>query len=447
MKPVLKEFMSETTCHGWKYVGDNKSSIYIRMIWLAVVLALLGGLSYTLIKTYVSYKEHRFLTVTRTERREEIPFPGITLCNRGMYSNSSGFITEEIAEYIMKSAQNGYDWSTPDSKKIANVSIAQFLEATAFDWQKMINYLMIGYNPIQTSTLETIDTEEGRCLIINGPQYVSTNGRLKLQQMGSDRGLTLSLVTFQDNYVPTVAMDAGFELFLHEPYETIKIRSGGILLSPGTNNLISLRPVEYKLLPYPYKSHGKDHCLEENNERFEHIKKLYGYKEYSRDSCLRDCTANATVHECGCKTLLETVKNVVRAEKKELCDCPWPCRQITYETKLSNTLFPSVTGVNYINKLYNTSLTVESARNNLLQVKIFFKDMFYTEIKHVPEFDFDSIFGRVGGQMGLFLGASLVSAFELLVYMVKFIWNGVEGHRANTKKTNIQPLSEKSIPG
>ena len=57
-----------------------------------------------------------------------------------------------------------------------------------------------------------------------------------------------------------------------------------------------------------------------------------------------------------------------------------------------------------------------------MQVKIFFKDMTVIKVTQSEEFpDVWSFLGSLGGAMSLYLGTSLIAAFELLEFVFRLI--------------------------
>ncbi|KAL8564733.1 hypothetical protein ACOMHN_003579 [Nucella lapillus] len=70
-------------------------------------------------------------------------------------------------------------------------------------------------------------------------------------------------------------------------------------------------------------------------------------------------------------------------------------------------------------------------RKNIFSLKIFFDDLVSYEVSHVPQYTMDNILGTIGGQMGLFIGASLLSLAEL-VYLLLTV--GARAARALIRK-------------
>ena len=64
-------------------------------------------------------------------------------------------------------------------------------------------------------------------------------------------------------------------------------------------------------------------------------------------------------------------------------------------------------------------------RENFVQVDIFYQELSYEEIKQNIAFEFLSLLSEIGGFLGLFLGASALTVFELVDYISLQIYNKI----------------------
>ena len=60
-----------------------------------------------------------------------------------------------------------------------------------------------------------------------------------------------------------------------------------------------------------------------------------------------------------------------------------------------------------------------SFRDNFLQVDIFFKELNYEKIEQLELFKLESLFGEIGGFLGLLLGASVLTVCELIDFVLR----------------------------
>ena len=60
---------------------------------------------------------------------------------------------------------------------------------------------------------------------------------------------------------------------------------------------------------------------------------------------------------------------------------------------------------------------VSNFRENFMKVDIFYQELSYEEIEQNIAFEFLSLLSEVGGFLGLLLGASVLTVFELVDYI------------------------------
>ena len=65
----------------------------------------------------------------------------------------------------------------------------------------------------------------------------------------------------------------------------------------------------------------------------------------------------------------------------------------------------------------------EYAQNNIVSLEIFIKDPFYTKIKRDQQMTIISFIGNAGGLLGLCMGLSMISLFEVFYYFIAFLIN------------------------
>ena len=73
-------------------------------------------------------------------------------------------------------------------------------------------------------------------------------------------------------------------------------------------------------------------------------------------------------------------------------------------------------------------------RKNLVYLDIFFDKLSVTYIEQVPAMTWSALLADMGGQMGLFLGMSAITAAEVVEYLVKKIYNLCGGGRSSNNK-------------
>ena len=70
-------------------------------------------------------------------------------------------------------------------------------------------------------------------------------------------------------------------------------------------------------------------------------------------------------------------------------------------------------------KSINKIETIDDARKNLLLVNIYYSDISYTYISEAPYWTLTSLFSNFGGQLGLFIGMSVLSFIEFIDLIIQ----------------------------
>ena len=54
-------------------------------------------------------------------------------------------------------------------------------------------------------------------------------------------------------------------------------------------------------------------------------------------------------------------------------------------------------------------------------IKVYYDDLYYTVVEESPSFTPDALLGLIGGQVGLFIGASLMTFFEIGEFWIEIV--------------------------
>jgi len=218
-----------------------------------------------------------------------------------------------------------------------------------------------------------------------------------------------------------------------------------------------------KKLPIPYSDcrGGLDQLNGFDSELFRAI--LLKNKSYTQNRCFDLCSQRETIKMCNncylnsyeklngqkpCQTDNELrcateahdyyVKNI-----NKLCmqDCPLECDTIEYQIATTYSHYPSM---NYAkeelmnrplikSKLTNDSkLNYELIRQSVLSLNVYYDDFLYAEYSQSPKGEIPDLVSNVGGIVGVFIGASLLSfveIFEVLIVMFNNLKHNMNKNR------------------
>ncbi|XP_076078928.1 acid-sensing ion channel 4-A-like [Mytilus galloprovincialis] len=243
----------------------------------------------------------------------------------------------------------------------------------------------------------------------------NVNGTFLTSQYGISSGLFLETTSTE------------LQIAIHDPQEDPNMARDGRTVRNGTETFIEIHRREYKSLPSPYIAYGNQICIDDANYNFVDCKrKCYNEMLMKRCSCTMNPspTGNETycVKDYNANTCAAELYGAI-LQSSTLCVCPPECRVIKYDQVLS-----SVANKN-------------DYQSHYLRIRIYLKDLSTTVTEQVPKYDgVASLLANLGGQMGLFLGASILTITELLEFIIFIVWTSI--HRHAKGKNAVQNISK-----
>ncbi|XP_076079180.1 acid-sensing ion channel 2-like [Mytilus galloprovincialis] len=237
----------------------------------------------------------------------------------------------------------------------------------------------------------------------------------------------------------------GVQFTVHDKEEDPYFQgSSGYYVEPGHEYYGALRKYTYEYLPEPFKATPTEFCRESS----------VNGDEYFSTKCWKECYVRYIYEACNCIDFhykdypicskYDYVKCARPAKgkfygnskMKTTCHCPPACYSTRYEVTLSSSIFPSDFYNDFLIKAGKDQFERDFYRKNLIVIHIYFDELKTTIVKQLPVYGSSvEIFGNLGGQMGLFLGASIITITELgefLGFVLWFIWKKCKnGNRTN----------------
>lgn len=111
------------------------------------------------------------------------------------------------------------------------------------------------------------------------------------------------------------------------------------------------------------------------------------------------------------------------------CECPVPCESISFNPILSYAAFPSKNFIKRIVKEHDGSNVTpdlikrgqEILSQNQLELRVYFQELNYQVIEEIPAYNYESLLGEIGGQVGLCVGASLLTVLEFFDLIIAIV--------------------------
>ncbi|RUS87705.1 hypothetical protein EGW08_004546, partial [Elysia chlorotica] len=433
----IKGFAESTTAHGLKYAFSEESSKLRRLVWFLAFLAALVYLTYQMVNCSIEYYKYPMKAQNKLTRMKSLQLPTVTICNLNhadsskmddpkpitdIYRVAKGCMWSEIMNMTLEDMKNNETYRPLLEKKHRDV-----LEQVAWEVKDMFKFCMWNGKKIRCQEILTpFLTLNGKCFKLNG----NISNPMIAESSGSNGGFFAAMKTSLEGHTISDQGAYGFKVLLHHMYDTPDIYSQGIVVSPGFSYHISFVTDTIKYLPYPFKAQGDMYCKDyppptEGLKTFEMSKHSLTAcifsRAYAQAQKLCGCNSkNCTLYEhLGC---FEPNFNRIHHEatKTDLLGCPIPCSLRSYRPVISQAAFPSP-DLSALMKIMDPNGTTLN-RDTFVGLSLFFGDLINREQVHEPVYDSLSFMGVLGGNMGILLGASILTVAELMEFLLLLLW-------------------------
>ncbi|CAF0901560.1 unnamed protein product [Brachionus calyciflorus] len=459
----LKKWSKKTTITGIPKITESKGLI-TRILWTCIILVFLGIVCEKIYSLLFDYFRFNVTTRIKLVTEKNFTFPAITikLINWLNFKNyKKHFRTiSDYDEFISVS-------DNLDLKETFQISKNNFVSS----------YLLLDSSYSSNLEIDTLNSSIFSCYFnsikcdLGDFEFINSSGdgaQLKIGlfkntegKFGKNSGLSLEIFTGSREFQSPVSQEAGLLVFIHDSDRVITNDDHGILVSPGTHTNIEIHKTRIKILPQP-SNKCADQSLRfvlEDESLFNETIQLTG--TYSKEYCFELCYQKELIQNCGCydeklvkyknknsnipscndKYDISGFKKVAKSPKYYLsyedyliscpslikeafytgdyvskCGglCPKECNYEQYSTLVSKSNYPS-RDYEKILKKKNKGNTKKS----ILSVNIYMDSNEFTLIEEVLLISLIDLISELGDNLGLFLGLSALSTFELIDLSIK----------------------------
>ncbi|XP_030639370.1 acid-sensing ion channel 1A [Chanos chanos] len=439
--PPLRVFAHRSTLHGISHVFSQERVTVKCCLWLVFFLSSLSFLLYVCIDRIQYYLKYPHVTKLDEVTTPKMTFPAITICNLNSFRfsqvtrNDLYHAGELLAllnhRYEIRDAHLVEDKVLAVLKSKANFTnfkprpfnMWEFYNRTGHDIRDMLLSCQYRGQTCSADDFTVVFTRYGKCYTFNsgesGPPRISVRG-------GMGNGLELMLDIQQDEYLPVwgetdeTSFEAGLKIQIHSQREPPFIDQLGFGAAPGFQTFVSCQEQRLLYLPPPW---GDCKVNPLNSDLF---------KWYSISACRIDCETRYLVENCNCrmvhmpgdspyctpelyKECADPALDFLVERDNDFCTCDTPCNTTRYNKELSFVKIPSKASAKYLAKKFNRS--EQYIADNVLVLDVFFEALNYESIEQRKAYEVAGLLGDIGGQMGLFIGASILTILELFDYL------------------------------
>ena len=410
-----------------------------RLVWVGVVLGATIGCLIT-ITDRIRYLQSRPTATTISNiERHSVEFPAVTVCNLNMFSRKElqkrnlTSIIENSARLVRQESRDGCETDLQQSlsqsdSKISTIKFEELTVQASDDVKDLIVDCSFAGKQCGnlTELSEPVFTEMGICYTFN----LGRRGRprVKSRGIGQRQGLHMIIRINQSDYATPA--DAGVKIAIHDQSEPPLPADQGVGVPTGRSAFISIKEQNIQ------NSAGL-HCRDNGKTaRFNFLKREF--PSYSESACLVDCVHSAIARECNCVSVrsfyrpdtsqyaqlpdctLENTCCILDAlTSPSDCPCSVACTSTRYEATVSYSYFPA----EYFSQEVAHSLNTTPANLfiNSLEVNVYFDTLNVETLTTEEAYSVVALLADIGGQVGLFLGWSVISVLQFGNWIIKTI--------------------------
>ncbi|XP_045885467.1 acid-sensing ion channel 1B isoform X1 [Micropterus dolomieu] len=430
----LATFCGGCSLHGANHVFVENKKFGIRQgLWALVFTMALSAFLFQVADRIMYYLQYDRITLLDEMVANNMTFPAVTLCNYNFVRKSQMSYSDLIFMGPLLGFEEGMAPGfplapEPDRQPGSRFSLDEFYNRTRHRMEEML--LECNFKGIEcgAENFREIFTRYGKCYTFNSGQ----DGRPLMVTMkgGMGNGLELMLDIQQDEYLPVwgetdeTSFEAGIKVQIHTQDEPPFIDQLGFGVAPGFQTFVSCQEQRLTYLPPPW---GDCKATPMDSDFF---------STYSITACRIDCETRYLVENCNCrmvhmpgdapyctpeqyKECADPALDFLVERDNDYCVCETPCNMTRYGKEMSFVKIPSKASAKYLAKKFNK--TEQYIADNILVLDIYFEALNYETIEQKKAYELAGLLGDIGGQMGLFIGASILTILELFDYLYEVL--------------------------
>nr|XP_055047965.1 acid-sensing ion channel 2 isoform X3 [Misgurnus anguillicaudatus] len=447
-----QSFANRSTLHGLRFIfpypssSSSRRSASRRLLWTAALLASLVLLVLESAERLAYFLSYPHVTSVDAVVSGSLVFPAVTVCNLNAYrftrltQNDLYHAGELLAlldvhlqipdphlaePHVLAFLTEKSNFSNYRPKPF---SMREFTERVGHDLKEMMLYCRFQGQECSHQDFKTVFTRYGKCYTFNAAEEGKT--LRTTMKGGTGNGLEIMLDIQQDEYLPVwgeteeTAFEAGIRVQIHSQSEPPFVHELGFGVAPGFQTFVATQEQRLTYLPPPWGE-----CVSRALESGL-------FEVYSVSACRIECETRYIVENCNCrmvympgdspyctpeqyKDCAEPALAALSAVEGTNCVCRSPCNMTRYNKELSMVKIPSKTSARYLEKKFNKS--EKYITDNILVLDVFFEALNYETIEQKKAYEVAGLLGDIGGQMGLFIGASILTILELFDYAYEVV--------------------------
>ncbi|XP_028397299.1 amiloride-sensitive sodium channel subunit alpha-like isoform X2 [Dendronephthya gigantea] len=473
-KKLFKDFASDTSSHG--IAKATLSSGHLRrFVWFLICATCYSFTIYMSSILINTYMDKPTKTKVDILYEKKIHFPAVTVCNLNPFRKSRIMNMSALKEIVAHFGDDRYNKTVNSSLKhiierqvkayekmfadniekgrdisVNKYMILEDLFAMAASKHDEENLKKVGHQfhnfimscrwgifdcnsgAFKEYWVQTWNWRYGNCFTFNFGinQTGHDMGIQETRIPGPSNGLTLELNIEQHEYLDALIDEAGAIITIHNAKQLPFPYYEGITVPPGFSSSLAIRmETMTRVDPFKNGSCNSSPFLAKNNIYRNYLSG--SVKTYSVKACMQSCLANAQLKRCNCSAAKYAihVKKICKPEEMRCINevstmfkysrlgcskkCPQPCLQNSFlHTLMTSTLTSKAREKRKRKEIGNSTETEFDFDKDFVRVKIFYNELNHKAVVQSTYYDLASLFGDIGGLMGLCVGVSVISIAE-----------------------------------
>ncbi|KAG4070461.1 hypothetical protein HA402_005693 [Bradysia odoriphaga] len=443
---LIEEYCGSSTVHGVKYFTEKRRHWVERVWWILAFTLALFYCGYTIRKVYIKWDESPVIVAFAEKSTPcyNLRLPAVTIC-----PETKAEVTKlNLTDVFNRTRYNPYNITAKEAKLMAavvhicepylsrrftnvsdfkNSSITDLLRDVAPSSQDTIHGCYLGKTDNECF-FEEFMTEDGLCFTFNAlngselftddPDYMRINHNMSAGFWNLEDGYDSSIEAYSSTYPYRVFGSGtqegiyvrlnqfiknleircrgavqGFKISLHTPGEVPQVSKHFFRVPLLQEALVAVKPIMITT------SEGlRDYEPNRRQCFFASERKLRFLKVYTQRNCQLECLANFTLTVCGCVKF-----SMPRDKDTSICGIT----KIDCYNEAENNLS---------RKQFEEESTLETGAKGLRGCNCLPACTSFITSKRSELYGKTDFLANCGGLLGLFMGASFLSIFELLYF-------------------------------
>nr|XP_016927393.2 pickpocket protein 28 isoform X1 [Drosophila suzukii] len=476
----LRQFLTQTSLHGLKFVGDSNLNSWERSFFFGSFVTALTITVHLISNIYVKWNSTPVIIGISPQATSilKVPFPAVTICNMNQVQRSlvANYREGSNESTLLKLLCESDSWQSNEFNEELdgltfagnNLRISDFVSNHSQSCERMLLFCRFSAIERNCSHLfQQILTDEGLCCAFNfqPPEFLykpfANNPRNLTNPDGfenvqwdpeagypeklppkfypaasSGTGITLGFTAVLDaemsEYYCSSTNGPGFKVYFHNPVEVPMVKEAGLITALGYETNYRIEMVRAEAVP-AIRSISRDgrQCL------FNDEKELIFYRLYTRLNCENECLAAYLYETCSCIpfdypqiysnastcSMLDTfcVRRAQRAENRpSWVQCRKQCLPSCFDLNYlaSGFAFPLASENFQLANAMVERINKSYLSENIAVINVYFRESVYYGNTKNAYVGLTEFLSNVGGVMGLFMGFSVISLAEILYFLI-----------------------------